>query len=81
MKLVWENDKPMVQAPTRLRAFWTDMPDVNPMRLERVHPITRMGVGNLMDCGIDAFNQQQQQRMAADIVDDLFDFDSLTTAE
>mgnify|MGYP003148741680 CR=1 FL=1 len=81
MKLVWENDKPMVQASTRLRASWPDMPDTNPMRVERLHPVTRMGVGNLMDCGIDAFNRQQQERMAADIVDDLFDFDSLTTAE
>tara|TARA_R100000654_G_scaffold3723_1_gene12045 strand:+ start:2364 stop:2606 length:243 start_codon:yes stop_codon:yes gene_type:complete len=78
MKLVWENDSPMVQAPTRLRAAWTDMPDVNPMRLERVHPITRMGVGNLMDCGTEAFNDKQREQLASDIVNDLVDWDSLT---
>lgn len=72
MKIVWENDRPVV-AGKDARSGWPDMPNQERLRQEWLYPIMRVGAINMQACGYNEWRDQQYAIMASDIVDNLFD--------
>ena len=72
MKIVWENDRPVV-AGKDARSSWPDMPNQERLRQEWLYPILRVGAINMQAVGYNAWVDQQREQLAGDIVDALFD--------
>jgi len=72
MKIVWENDRPVVAGKDK-RSSWPAAPNQERLRQEWLYPIMRVGAINMQACGYKAWVDQQQSDMAEAMVDNLFD--------
>jgi hypothetical protein len=72
MKVVWENDRPVV-AGKDMRSSWPDAPNQERRRQEWLYPVLRVGAINMQAMGYNEWLDEQRGQLADAMIDNLFD--------